>query len=380
MKKQIAVMLLVMIIMTMPFVAFAEQATLSETDDLRAAVLMELQTGTRLWAKEADTSYAVAGLSKLPAILTLAQAFDDGLITESTLMQVSRHADSITGPTAFLEGGEQIAASELIKAAVMISAGDAIMALGENAFGSESVFADNINVTLRQLGLNKTATDALGTNLQFAPWELAVLGAAAQSSGTFSKYCALYLDRIAHPDGRETELVNANRLLKNYSGCSGLLTGSSPTDGYSGVFSVQRGGTQLIAVVIGAQSAVRRTAGAVALLDYGFANFRAETLASAQTPFVTAVPVRDGNVKTVDLVPEKTQTVVLESTQGKLTKQLDLPEYLKAPLLPDEAVGSVTFLSESGEEVLIMPLYPAHEVEAFGMRDILLRIAGLFVA
>ena len=37
-------------------------------------------------------------------------------------------------------------------------------------------------------------------------------------------------------------------------------------------------------------------------------------------------------------------------------------------------------MSEAGEEVLIMPLYPAHEVEAFGMRDILLRIAGMFVA
>ena len=380
MKKQAVVLALVAAVLTLPFVAFAEQVNIEEIDDARAAVIMEVQTGTRLWSKEADGVYAVAGLSKLPAILTLAQAVDDGLIDETATMQVSQHAASISGPTAFLESGEQIAASQLIKAAVMISAGDAIMTLGENAFGSESVFAENINATLRQLGLNKTITDAMGQNLLLSAWDLAALGAAASQSPTFSKYCTLYLDSISHADGRETELVNANRLINNYSGCNGLLTGSSAADGYSGVFSVQRNGTNYIAVVIGAPSALRRTVAAVALLDYGFANFRTETLAKSGVPMVTAMPVRDGNVKTVDLTPGKTQAVVLESAKGKLTQQMELPEYLEAPLSPNEPVGVIRFADDAGTEVAVVELYPAMEVEAFGMMDILLKIAGRFIS
>ena len=102
--------------------------------------------------KKGSEGMAVAGLRKLPAVLTLCRAFDSGLIAENTGMQVSPHAASIPGPTAFLEAGERIEAGELLKAAVMISAGDAIVTLGENAFGSESVFLNNIMVTLKELG------------------------------------------------------------------------------------------------------------------------------------------------------------------------------------------------------------------------------------
>lgn len=379
-RRNRIVWMLVSMLLLAPFAARAEEVRLPETDQLRAAVLMEAQTGTRLWAKEADTQSAVAGLSKLPAILTLAQAFDEGLVSETAMMRVSAHAAATPGPTAFLEDGEQIAASELIKAAVMISAGDAILTLGENAFGSESVFCDNIAVTLKQLGLNKTLPDALCTGMTFTAWELSMLGMAARQSGTFCKYCTLYLDRIAHADGRETELVNANRMINNYSGCSGLLTGSSPTDGYSGAFLAERSGTCLVAVVIGASSAVQRTACAVALLDYGFANFRTETLAKPGTPLVTAVPVRSGDVKEIDLVADGAHALVMETAQGRLKKQFDVPEYLEAPLNTDTVVGSAVFQNEKGEPLAQIPLFPAHDVEAFGVRDILLKILARYVS
>ena len=197
-----------------------------------SAVLMEPETQTRLFDGGADERHSVAGLVKLPAILTLAQAFDEGTVQEETKVHVSERAAGVGGPTAFLERGEEISSGELIKAAVMISAGDAIMALGESVYGSESVFTENINVTLRQLGLSANATDVLGTGLRFSPWELATLGRGALKSDTFMRYAALYMDSISHGDGRETELVNANRLIRNYAGCTGLLTGSSPEDVY----------------------------------------------------------------------------------------------------------------------------------------------------
>ena len=143
--------------------------------------------------KKGTEPMSVAGLRKLPAVLTLCRAFDSGLIAESTGMQVSPHAASISGPTAFLESGERIEAGELLKAAVMISAGDAIVTLGENAFGSESVFLNNIQVTLKELGIDRTLTDCLARaspSLRWtcAPWALPPQRASTSAAGRGSTW------------------------------------------------------------------------------------------------------------------------------------------------------------------------------------------------
>lgn len=378
MKRLLSCLLAVTMLLAAP-VALADIPNIAEADGMTGAILMEPGTGTRLWGKDADMERSVAGLSKLPAILTLAQAFDEGSISESTMMRVSEKAAAIAGPTAFLNANEEIAARELIKSAVMISAGDAIMTLGETAYGSESIFVENINVTLRQLGMNKAMTDAMGNGMLFSPWELATLGKAAVKSPTFSKYCMLYLDAVAHADGRETELVNANRLIKNYSGCKGVLTGSSATDGYCGVFAAERNGTCLVAVVTGGENAVKRTAAAVALLDYGFANYRVETLCKAGNALAKDVPVRDGDVRTVNLVPREDVVMVTESKKAKLTLGLEVPEYLEAPVAADVSVGTATYTDEAGKSVATVPLYVEREIPAYGIKDLLLRIIALFI-
>lgn len=354
----------------------AAQPALGEADALTGAVLYEPDTGAVLWQNAAEERRAVAGLSKLPAILTLCLMADDGTLDESARISVSAAAAGVGGPTAFLEAGEQAAVGDLLKAAVMISAGDAITALGEHAFGSQEVFTDNVNGTLQNSGADARTGDPLGAGLTLSPKELALLGATALDSGTFRRYCVLYLDTLLHDGGRETELVNANRLVQNYAGCTGLLTGSSAADGYCGVFSAERNGTRLIAAVTGADSAVKRTAAAVALLDHGFAGFRTLTLAVAGEAAGEA-SVRDGDCKQVALVPHETLRVLLPVSDAAPAPETELPEKLTAPLFAAEPVGKLTWRTESGVLAETL-LYPAADVAAFGVTDILRRIAACF--
>ena len=378
--KRIFIMVIIAGMILLPYhTARAENVAMSQESTYKAAVLIEAKTGTRLWEKNADEGLAVAGLSKLPAILTLAQSMDDGSLSSSASIRVSQRAATISGPTAFLEAAEDIDAAALMKAAVMISAGDAITALGETAYGSESVFCANINVTLQQLGVSSSLTDSLGSAARFSAYELALLGTAACESGTFSKYCALYLDEIVHMGERRTELVNANRLLNNYAGYTGLLTGSSQTDGYCGVFSASRNGTTFIVVIIGAESATIRTAAATELLDYGFANFRLMTLAQEGEVFAGELAVRDGDLKSVNLVAANRVDDVVHTQDGALTKRVNAPEYLEAPFDTETVLGSVDFLDSSGNEVLSIPLYASAAVRAFGVKDIIMRILQAFI-
>ncbi len=381
MKRMLAVLILCCLVLPLR-ASNGDEADppFAQTDGVVAAALVEPITVTRLWAKEPDAKHTVAGLSRLPAILTLATVFDEGALTEGQTMRVSARAAAIGGPTAFVEGGEEIAAGELMKAAVMISAGDAILALGENAFGSEQVFVDNINVSLKKLGLSVSLTDALGTNACFSAWDLAMLGRAAASSETLMKYAGRYMDSIVHSDGRETELVSANRLIKSFSGCKGLMTGSSQTDGYCGVFLAQRGETTLLAVIIGAKDAPSRSAAATALLEYGLSNFRAETLASPDRPVKEGVALRGGKQREIDLYVKEKVVVVREANAGETTREFDLPPYLDAPLDPKERVGTLQFQNAAGETLAETELYVRESVEAFGIKELFFRVVRAFLS
>ena len=323
--------------------------------------------------KKGSEVKAVAGLRKLPAVLTLCRAFDSGLISESAGMQVSPRAASISGPTAFLESGERIEAGELLKAAVMISAGDAIVTLGENAFGSESVFLNNIMVTLKELGVDRVLTDCLGTGVAFSARDLCTLGAAAVKSEHFCRWSGQYMEHIVHAGGRETELVNANRMIRSYSGCFGLMTGSQKEEGYSGVFAVKRQDVVYVAAVIGAKSSEARFAAAGTLFDYAFATFQPVRLAGAGEVAAPAWPVLCGDQPAVDLVAHEDAALLLSKQAGQVQRRLDVPEPLTAPLFADESVGTAVF-TLGGEEVFTVPLYPAKDVASHSLADIFRRI------
>ena len=323
--------------------------------------------------KNGSEAKAVAGLRKLPAVLTLCRAFDSGLISENTGMQVSLRAASIPGPTAFLESGERIEAGELLKAAVMISAGDAIVTLGENAFGSESVFLNNIMVTLKELEVDRVLPDCLGTGVAFSASDLCALGAAAARSEHFCRWSGQYMEHIVHAGGRETELVNANRMIRSYSGCFGLMTGSQKEEGYSGVFAVKRQDVVYVTAVIGAKSSEARFAAAGTLFDYAFATFQPVRLTGAGEVVSPDWPVLYGDRGAVDLVAHEDAALLLSKQAGQVERRLDVPEQLTAPLLADEPVGTAVF-TLGGEEVFSVALYPAEDVASHSLADIFRRI------
>ena len=346
----------------------------AEGGDAKAYLLMPAGSGAVLREERGEERFSVAGLCKLPAILTLCRAFDEGLIAPDASVDVSKRASKVSGPSAFLEAGERIAAGELIKAAVMISAGDAITALGETAFGSEEVFLQNIGVILREAEVTAQPETCLGTGLQLSCQELIRLGNVALLSKTYRTYCGLYMDTIPHSKGTSTELVTGNRMVRSYSGCFGLLTGSSREDGYCGLFAAERNGMTYLCAVIGSPTSEARFARAGQLFDDAFANYRLDQPATKGEPMLVDYPVLYGDQKTVSLLPEETVVLLRNKADGAITTSYDLPDALPAPLDPAVAVGTAAFTDESGSTLAVVPLYPAQSVLSNGFRDVLCRL------
>lgn len=372
MRKWISIVLTV-------FFFFLTMPVVHADATVKAYCIRPLHSDVMIGQSDADTWYNIAGLTKLPAVLTLCDAIDRGLIDENAAVTVGAKAASIGGPTAFLKKGETISAKELIRAAVMISAGDAIYALGEHAFGSEDVFLSNIELTMKAAGVDKSLPDCLGTFMTFSCKELVSLGERAVESPTFLKYCSEKYYILNHEDGRKTELANANKLLTSLPGCIGLFTGSAKSDGYCGVFACRRGETTYLCAIIGAQNSKVRFETAAKLIEEAFANYRYVTICEPGEPILESYPVEGGDLETVDLFAKDEYALLMRKSEGEPQKRFDLPEVLTAPLDPDHAVGSIAFYSADGSLLLEAALYPEEAVTANCFREIMKRIFGFFL-
>jgi D-alanyl-D-alanine carboxypeptidase/D-alanyl-D-alanine carboxypeptidase (penicillin-binding protein 5/6) len=88
-------------------------------------------------------------------------------------------------------------------------------------------------------------------------------------------------------DGAEwkSELINHNKLIRNYEGATGIKNGFTDQAMHTLVGSAKRGETELIAVTMKAPSSVMAYRDVTAMLDYGFANFETRPIADAGETF-----------------------------------------------------------------------------------------------
>lgn len=373
MRKCVCLLIALAIVLSFVPAASADQSAI-------AYCVKPLHSDRVLAESNADEWLNVAGLTKLPAVLTLCSAFDKGLIDGAASVSVSAKAASVGGPSAYLKKGETIAAEELIRAAVMISAGDAIYALAEHAFGSEDVLLDNITLLMRSAGISKDLPGCMGTYMTFSCKELCALGELAAESPTFLKYCSQKYCMLEHADGRKTELASANKLLTSLPGCIGLFTGSSNTDGYCGIFACKRGETTYLCAIIGAQNSKTRFDTASKLLEEAFANYRYVTVCDPDEPVLEQYPVEGGDAASVDLFAKDRYVLLMKKSDGEPQKKVDLPETLTAPLDPEHAVGTISYYGPDGALLIEAALYPAAPIYANGFSEILKRVFSAFLS
>ncbi len=357
------------------FIAFTQGNVLAETVEhvpdlsgIRVCAAAELNTLTTVIEKDADIKMNVAGLARLPVLLYVCEAFDCGILTEETEVTVSEEAAAVSGPTAFLRPFERIKAGALLKASVMILAGDAITALAESAGGTPERAALAVNDRMEQLGLSQRVGAVADSTLMFSAKDLLILGKALAESPSFCGMSGAYLDEIMHENGERTELVNQNRLLRTVSGCFGLATGSSAEAGYCGLFGVKRGETAYLCVVIGTKNAEERHSAAKGIIEHAFAEYRSKVFVRKGEVIVNEHPVQGGTQENVNLIALE-DAAVLEKHGEEHTRQLNIPEWIAAPVSKTESVGTLDILNEKGEKVLEIMLYPAESVEKAVLSD-----------
>ena len=318
-----------------------------------AAILIDEDSGTVLYEKNADQQRPIASITKVMTLLLAFEALSAGRISLSDTVPVSEHAYHMGGSQIWLEPGEQFTLDEMIKAICVSSANDAAVAVAELVGGSEQGFVQMMNDRAAELGMtNTTFHNACGLDTEghlSTARDVAIMSRQILTTcPEVLHYTGIWTDTLR---GGATQLVNTNKLLRRYNGITGLKTGTTGGAGVCISASATRDGLNLIAVVLGAPSSKDRFEAATTLLDYGFAAWRAAPLpAMEDRPLL--IKVKGSAEESVPLeysaLPES--ILMPKESAAELTAQLTLPDELDAPVQQGQAVGMVRILA--GETVL----------------------------
>ena len=334
-----------------------------------AYILIDALTGRSLAEAAADEPRRPASLAKMMTAYLAFEAIDSGQLALDAPVVVSARAAGVGGHTMRLRPGEEFTARQLLLAMIHRSGNDAAAALAERISGRGEFFVAAMNRKAAELGMDNTVfknpSGLPATGAASTARDLALL--AARTIADFPDLYRLY--GISDFEFAGQFRRSRNRLLGELDGADGLKTGHTFAAGHCLAASAMRRdreGMRLIAVVLGAPSESRRDADARALFAYGYRNWQSVLLLADPDPILGQIRVWGGQSDEVALRPDASLPIKLllpRAEADDLEAQLELPEWLEAPLEAGAAAGSL-IISAGGRRIVEIPAVATEPVAA----------------
>lgn len=360
-KRFLAAMvsLLVCVGCMMP-VSAEEEGTAEKKTELavnaKAAILIEQETGTVLFEKNADEKLEPASVTKVMTMALVLEQVSKGKIKLDDMVTATARAKEMGGTQINLDDGEQMSVYDLLMAVAVASANDAAVALGEYVGGgSEAAFVEMMNQKAKELHMENTHFE--NTNGLPAEGHLTTARDIALMSRFLLSFeqASEFTSTDRYPirsDTNEYMMRNSNALVREYDGCIGLKTGYTQTAGHCLSSAATRNGMTVIAVVLGESDSKTRFQESKELLDYAFAHY------DLYRPEVTfeqpgEIPVKMGTQGAVAVVPPAEQVapvVIKKGAEPNLEIKTELEESVTAPVEEGAVVGK-TVVTLDGKEV-----------------------------
>lgn len=341
--------------------------------DTRApfALLMDYESSTVLFQKEADAAMEPASMAKLMTIAVVFDMLKAGRLSMDDEFFISERAwreggAASGGSTMFAELNSQVRVEDLLKSVIIQSGNDASIALAEGIGGTEETFARIMNEKAEEIGLEgSNFTNSTGLpdeNMRVTARDLAILAAY------LIREYPEYYDLFSEPDFEWNNINQSNRntLLDMGIGVDGLKTGHTESAGYGEVVSTTEGGRRLIAVLHGLSSLRERAEEARKLVTWGTRNFE-RLPAFTEGEIVGYADVYGGAEASVGLVGQGAVDLYIPKGSRKC---LSASISYQAPLLPPidagAKIGELRVLCD-GQLIQAAPLFAAEPVAEGGI-------------
>ena len=311
--------------------------------DSESAILIDEDTGTILYAKNEHKKLRPASVTKVMTLLLVMEALDSGQINLDDRVPCSEKARKMGGSQIWLNETEQLTVHEMLKAICVVSANDCSMAMAEFVGGSEEAFVQKMNDKAKELGMNDTTfKNCHGIDEDghlTSAYDIALMSRElSKNHPKIHEYTKIWMDSLR--DGK-SQLVNTNKLVRFYSGCTGLKTGSTSMAGFNLSATATRNDLKLIAVVVHGTTSQNRFDDARKLLDYGFANFSNKVLAS-QNQVIEKIPIEKGNEKEIEVIVEKDVSALIgKGDEKNIRTEIIYDDQISAPIAYREKLGTI---------------------------------------
>ncbi len=276
----------------------------SHAAQYRAALVANMDTGQILIKENANQLNYPASLTKIMTVYLTFDALEHGRLHLDDYLIVSNYAAAASPVKLGLSAGSKITVENAIKAVTVMSANDVARVLAENLKGGkEGNFADMMTRVANEIGLKNTnfenSSGLPNDDHMSTARDIALLSMAVYKH--FPQYWKYFGIKTWTYNGKT--YTNGNRLLGTYAGCDGMKTGFTNKSRYSLVATANRGGTHLMAVVLGAENKDVRAAVATQLLNRGFEMVKNNSAPIERTTPVTPIASQPSHVAPVATAP-----------------------------------------------------------------------------
>ena len=330
--------IILLIMLLIPFNVFALETS------AKSSILIEQSTGTIISEEESHTRLPMASMTKMMTLLIIMENIESGKIKLDDMVPISENAASMGGSQVYLSADTTMKLDTLLKSICIASANDATYAIAEYIAGTSDAFVKLMNEKAKELGLKDTNFEnvhGLDSDNHFSSaYDMAFIAKELLNHPKILEYSSIYEDYITHPNGTNTWIVNTNKLLNYYEGLDGLKTGYTTKSGYCITATAKRNNMRLISVVMGEENNKIRNQDTIALLNYGFSNFKIETILKSDAD-LGKINIKSGKSEyaKLKLMNDAVDLVnILEQNKYnyKITK-----DKVSAPLKVGDKVGSL---------------------------------------
>lgn len=346
----------------------AEQQALSQD---KSAIIIDANTGEVVYEKNSQEKLQVASIVKLMTTLLTIEDIEAGKVSLDDMLTASENAAGMGGSQVFIDAYSTYSVKDMLKSVIVASANDASVALSEYLCGSEEEFVKRMNKRAKELGLDNTIY-ANSTGLPMpeeysCAKDVATLLMEVSKHQIYHDYCMIWMDELVHPSGRKTELVNTNKLVRYYKGCTGGKTGFTDEAGYCLSCCAEKGNLRFVAVSLGAKDAKARFENVTKLFNYAFANFENKHVAD-KSKQVCTLQVQMGKTDAQVFFAEDYFALSKKGENQTCEVITELDKNINAPLKAGSKVGKAKIL-KNGKLVKEIDLVIDQDIQKLGYKD-----------
>lgn len=341
----------------------------------KAAYVKDFDSGTELFAYNGNVRLPIASMAKIMTLLLCYEHIDSGALTMNDSITVSENASSMGGSQAFLDANKQYKVSDLMKTIVITSANDSCVAMAEHISGSVETFVADMNQKALSLKMENTkfanCTGLPAPDSYSCAKDVATMMTELVKHKDYFLHSKIWMDKLVHHDGRETELTNTNKLSRFYDGCDAGKTGYTSEAGHCLSASAKRNDMRLISVVIGASDSKVRFAEISKLFNWGFANYENKLIVDCKNNLEKTLPVKRG--KKAEVLARAKENIAIFKARKEELKDIKVCQEnykIKAPIKIGDVVGKITVMYD-GQPFKSVDIIASEKVDKKGYKDII---------